>query len=73
MTAWATSETVLADGGVEQVMSRSVEIHTAATVHFAGVSAADFAAAVGELEGRLPGKRTESILVTMQQFRRKGS
>jgi hypothetical protein len=68
-TGWATSEAVLAGGGAEQIVSRSVELHTAKTVHFIDASGPDFAALVEELERRLPGKRVESILVTMQRFR----
>jgi len=72
ITGWATSEAVLAGGGSEQAVSRSVELHTAKAVHFADVSGPDFAALVEELERRRPGKRVESILVTMQRFRGTG-
>ncbi len=72
ITGWATSEAVLAGGGAERISSRSVELHTAKTVRFISVSEPDFAAMVEELERRLPGKRTESILVTMQRFRGMG-
>jgi len=69
ITAWAASEQVLAGGGTEQVLSRSVELHTAKTVYFFDVPELEFAAVVKELDRRLPGRRTESILVTMQRFR----
>jgi hypothetical protein len=72
ITGWARSEAALAGGGPEQVVSRSVELHTAKAVHFIGASGPDFAALVEELERRLPAKRVESILVTMQRFRGMG-
>jgi hypothetical protein len=72
ITGWATSEAALVGGGAEQMVSRSVELHTAKAVHFADAAGPDFAAVVEELERRLPGKRVESILVTMQRFRGMG-
>lgn len=66
---WATSEAALAGGGVEQGMSRSLELHTAQAVHFIDASEPDFAAMVEEMDRRLPSRRKESILVTMQRFR----
>jgi hypothetical protein len=72
ITGWATAEAALAGGGSEQIVSRSVELHTAKTVHFIDASGPNFAALVEELERRLPGKQVESIMVTMQRFRNLG-
>ena len=68
ITGWATTEQVLTGGGAEQVMSQTLELHTAKTIHFVDGSGPEFAVIVAEVNRRLPGKRTESILVTMQRF-----
>lgn len=69
VTSWATAEAALAGGGAEQFVSRSVELHTAKTVYLIDASGLDFVALGEELERRLPCKRVESILVTIQRFR----
>jgi hypothetical protein len=72
ITGWATSEAALAGGGAEQVLSRSLELHTAKIIYFIDAPGRDLAAMVEEVSRRLPGKRRESILVTMQRFRGTG-
>ena len=72
ITGWATVEQALLGGAAEQVVSQSLELHTAGKVHFIDGSGPEFAALVAEVGRRLPGKQVESILVSMQRFRGMG-
>jgi hypothetical protein len=69
ITGWATVEHVLAGGRTEQVLSQTLELHTAKNIHFVGGSGPEFAALIQEIGRRLPDKRTKSTLEMMQQFR----
>ena len=72
ITGWATVDQVLAGGGSGQLLSQTLELHTAKGIHFAGGSEPEFAAMVEEVRRRLPDKRTESTLEMMQRFRGTG-
>jgi hypothetical protein len=69
ITGWATVGAALASLGSEQLVSRTLELHTAKGIHFADASGTEFDAMVEEVRRRLPDKETKSILEQMQTHR----
>jgi hypothetical protein len=73
ITGWSTTEVSLhTGGGTAQFLTHTLEIHTLKGLFFVDGVGSTFMAITDEVKRRLPEKRIESILTTLQRFRDTG-